>query len=565
MNAKLKTPFKKQKTPLLLTIGAAATLIGGGGIAYWYFTRQEQLSVMPAGSNVIPRDALMVVSVTTDPGKWQQLREFGTARSQAEFDQNLARLRDRFLSSRGLEYGRDVQPWVGKEVTLAFLPPQAGITVPPSNQPATSPTPQPAVMVLPMANPLKAKEVLEQSPATKSGNWTQRQYKGVDIRETQGSPDQAASVAVIDAQQVVVANNPRAIERAIDTYKGGPSLTQTPGYGEALTQINSEQPMARFYVNIPAAVNVSDANSPRQLPPQSLARLQQNQGLAATATLDNEGIQFKTISWLKPDSKRKFDTSNNAKIMPSRLPGDTLMMASGGNLKRFWQDYTQGVAANPIQLVNPDALKQGIKSTVGMDLDQDLLSWMQGEYSLALLPAPQGAPAGLPASLVFMVQTNDRRSAETALKKLDDVMTSKYSFKVEDSKIEGQSVTNWTLPAANVNITRGWMDGDVAFIALGAPVTQTFLPKPASALAENELFRKSTASELVAKNGQFFVNMDRVLALQNFPLLQLPAANRTLFEAIKSIGVTAALTSDRTSRYDVFVTLQKGNKPGALP
>ncbi len=565
MNAKLKTPLKKQKAPLLLTIGAAATLIGGGGVAYWFFTRQEQLSVMPTGSNVIPQEALMVVSVSTDPGQWQQLREFGTVRSQAEFDQNLARLRDRFLTSRGLEYQRDVQPWVGKEVTMAFLPPQTGITVPPSNQPATPPTPQPIVMVLPMANPLKAKEVLEQSPATQSGNWKQRDYKGVQIRENQGSPDQTASVAVIDAQQVVVANNPRAIERAIDTYKGGASLTQTPGYGEALTQINSDQPMARFYVNIPAAVNTSVANSDRQLPPQSIAQLQQNQGLAATATIANDGIQFKTVSWLKPDSKRKFDTSNNAKIMPSRLPNETLMMASGGNLKRFWQDYTQGVAANPIQFVNPEALKQGIKSTVGLDFDQDLLNWMQGEYSLALLPAPQGSPAGLPASLVFMVQTNDRRAAETALRKLDEVMASKYNFKVEDSKIEGQSVTNWTLPAANVNITRGWLDGDVAFISLDAPVTQTFVPKPATALAENDLFRKSTASELGAKNGHFFVDVNRVLALQNFPLLQLPAANRTMFEAIKSIGVTAAITSDRTSRYDVFVTLQKGNKPGALP
>ncbi|GAP94553.1 DUF3352 domain-containing protein [Leptolyngbya sp. NIES-2104] len=565
MNAPTKPRPQKQKPPLPLTIGAAAALVAGGSIAFWALTRQQQLNVMPVGASAIPQDALMVVSVSTDAGKWQQLREFGTPRSQAAFDQSLAQLRDRFLKSRNLDFQRDIQPWIGKEVTMAFLAPQAGVNVPPPGQAAIPPNPQPTVMILPIADALKAKEVLEQSPATKDGKWTERDYKGVKIRENQESPTQSASIAVLDTTQVLVANNPSAIERAIDTVKGSPSLSQTPGFGDALSQIQSEDAIARLYVNIPAAANTSAANSNRPVPPQTLAQLQQNQGLAATATLANEGIQFKSVSWLKPDSQRKFDTSNNAKMMPTRLPGDTLMMASGGNLQRFWQDYTQGVSANPIQFVNPEALRQGLRTTIGLDLEKDLLNWMQGEYSLSLVPAPQGAPANLPASLVFMVQTNDRRAAEDTLKKLDGVMANKYAFKVEESKIEGQSVVNWSLPAANVNITRGWLDGDVAFLSLGAPVAGSFLPKPPTTLAENELFRKSTQSQLGAKNGHFFVDMDRVLKLQNFPLLQIPAANRAMLEGIRSIGVTAAITSDRTSRYDVFVSLQKGNPPGALP
>jgi hypothetical protein len=553
MNAKVKS----RKPPLLLTLGAATLLIGGGAIAYWLLSHRGRLSVMPVGANVIPQDALMVLSVTTEPNQWQRLQEFGTQRSQAAFNQSLSQWRDRFLTSRGLDYQRDVQPWVGKEVTLAFLPPQTGIDN--SNPVQPTVTPQPMVVVLPIADPIKAKQTLEQSAASK-GKWVERQYKGVQIRENQGDPAQSASVAVLDAQEIVLANSPKAIERAIDTYKGGAALATTPGYGDALTQINADQPLARFYVNIPAAANTSAANSNRPLPPQSLSQLQQNQGLAGTALLAQDGIQFKNISWLKPDSQRRFDTANNAKIMPNRLPSDTLMMASGGNLKQFWKDYSQGVAANPIRLVNPEGLKQGIKTTVGLDLDQDFLNWMQGEFTLALVPGQQGSPANLPAGLVFMVQTNDRRAAETTFKRLDEAMAAKYTFKVEESKVAGQSVVNWSLPSANVNVSRGWLDGDVAFISLGAPVAQTLLPKPASALAENEMFRKTTASDMGQNNGHFFVNLDRLLELKNFPLLQLPIVNRTALEAMQSIGVTAAVTSDRTSRYDVFVMLKKPKK-----
>lgn len=563
MNAKPKT--QTRKPPLLLTLGASALLIGGGGAAYWFFSQQGRLSVMPVGANVVPQDALMVVSLSTDEGQWQRLREFGTPRSQAAFDQSLVQLRDRFLTSKGLDYQRDVQPWVGKEVTLAFLSPSAGLAVPNPSQPATPPNPQPVVMVLPIADPLKAKQTLEQSSAVKTGKWAERQYNGVQIRENQETQTQSVAIAALDPQTVVVANSPKAIERAIDTYKGGAALSATPGYGNALGQIKAEQPLARVYVNIPAAANTSAANSNRPLPPQGLSQLQQNQGLAATATLAPEGIQLKSISWLKPDSKRRFEVKNTAKIMPSRLPAETLIMASGGDLKRFWKDYTQGVSSNPIRFINPEGLRQGLKASVGLDLEQDLLDWMQGEFAFALVPALQGAPSTLPASLVFMVQASDRRAAEKTLKQLDDTMASKYTFKVEDGKVEGQSVVNWSLPAANVNITRGWLDGDVAFLSLGAPVASGFIPKPAGSLAETELFKKTTATDLGSNNGRFFANVERALSLNNFPLLQLPPANRAIVEAIKSIGVTAAVTSDRTSRYDLFVMLQKGNKPGALP
>jgi len=572
----VKSTSRSKKLPLLLTLGASALLIGGGVVTYWLISRQGRLSVMPVGANVVPQDALMVVSVSTEPDQWERLRSFGTPRSQAAFDQNLAQFRDRFLTRRGLEFQRDVQPWVGKEVTLAVLSPQAGVTIPSPSQPALPANSEPMVLVLPIADPVKAKAVLDQSPATKTGQWSTRKYKGIDIRETLGSPDQSASIAALDAQLVLVATTPKAIDQAIDTYKGGKALSSTPSYGDALGQINTERSWARIYVNIPALVSSSAINSNRPVPSQGLmTQLQQNQGLAATATLEPDGIQFKTVWWLTPDSKQRFEGKNNAKMMPSRLPAETLRMASGSDLKQFWQEFTQGASSSLVRYIfpqgllsNPEKLRQGIKSAVNLDLEDDLLNWMQGEFSLALIPSAQKSATNSPTSLVFMVQSNDRRTAEKTLKQLDDVMASKYTFKVEAARIEGQSVVNWSLPTGDVSVTHGWLDGDVAFLSLnlGTPATPSFLPKPASPLSESEAFRKVTKTTLEQTNGYFFMDVDRALSLNNFfPLLQLPPMNRTVLEATNSIGVTSAVTSDRTTRYDIFVTLQKGNKPGALP
>ena len=115
---------KKNKSSLLLTLGAAGLLVGGGIAAYWLLIQPQRLAEnLPVGVNIIPQNALLAVSVSTQPAKWQQLREFGTPQTQATLDNYLVELRDRFLSANGYNYQQDIQPWVGNEVTLAVVPP----------------------------------------------------------------------------------------------------------------------------------------------------------------------------------------------------------------------------------------------------------------------------------------------------------------------------------------------------------------------------------------------------------------------------------------------------------
>lgn len=550
--------IKKSKKPsLLLTLGTAVLLAGGGGAAYWYLTQRGLgPGELPVGAEVIPQDALMAISLSTNAEQWEKLREFGTPQSQAVFDQNLAQLRDRILTANGFDYEKDIKPWIGKEMTVAFLAPQTTSPSSPSTPPA--PRQQATVMVLPIQDPLQAKQILEKPRPQTAGKLVDRTYKGFQIKETQGTPAQSFSATVLDGKLLMVTDNPKATDRAIDTYKDGNTLASTPGYTQALSKIQVAQPFGKLYVNIPAAVGVTATNSQRLIPPQSLAQVQQTQGFATTVSLGSDGVQFKGITWLKPDSQRKNEVKNSAKSMPERLPADTLLMASGGNLKQVWQSYSQGAAANPAAPINPEGLRTGLRSTINMDLDKDFIAWMDGEFSLSLI-APEGNASG-PPSFLFMVQSNDRRAAEAAFKQLDQAMASKYKFRVEDSKIGNQPVTNWSLPAGGATITHGWLDRDVAFLTLGAPVANTIIPKPTASLADSEPFKAGVPSELRPNNGHFFANSKGLLLLQ-----QLLPVNQDLFAAIRSIGVTTAVQDERSTRYDALVALQKAGKPGPLP
>ncbi len=552
---------EKNKPSLLLTLGASGLLIGGGIAAYWILSQQTSwLGDMPVGANIIPQDALLTVSVATDVAQWQQLRKFGTKQTQAELDKNLAELRDSFLTANGYNYQQDIQPWVGQEVTIAFLSPH---TTPPNKSSPTSATAtnkQSVIMVLPVENSAAAKQILSKPKPLKQGKWVARNYKGVQIKETQGAPSQNYSTTVLDQRFLVVTDNPKATESAIDTYKSGASIAKTSGYTQALNKIKAQR-FAQFYVNIPAAARVAAANPSRSFSSQGLAQLQNHQGLASTVILESEGIRFKSISWLKQNSRRVHMVENKAGKMQSRLPADTLMMISGGNLQQLWQDYTQGVS-NPLAPIPPENLRGGVKSLTGLDLERDLLSWMGG-FSLSIIPAAQtGDSKDFALSLLFMVETSDRLKAEKSLQQLDKVISRQYQFQIQEAKVGGKPVFNWISPYGTLTATHGWLDENIAFLTLGAPIVEQIIPKPAITLASTEQFQK-TVPAVSPNNGQFFLNVNPTV--KALPLNQFLPNQKTLLEAMRSIGITAAVSDQRSVRYDIFVSLKKAENPGLLP
>ncbi len=524
---------------LLLPILATSLLVGGGVATYWLLIAPQKLAQLPVGANVIPQDALLTVSVSTEPNKWQQLREFGTPQTQTTLDSYLVELRDRFLTDNGYNYQRDIQPWVGKEVTLA-------VVSPPASSGASA-----MLMVLPIAKPDVAASLLSKPVGMREST-----YKGIQIKT-----NQKYSATVLDNRFLVISDNAKATQRAIDTYKGENSLLKMPSFQEKFAQIAQDNHFAQVYVNIPAATRLVNSN-PKKSP---LAQLQQSQGLATTINLEPEGIEFKSVSWLKPNSDREHLVQNNAGKMQSLLPAETLMMVSGGNLQQLWLDYLRSVKTNPLAPVPPENLRAGVKNSTGLDLDEDLLSWMDGEFSLAVIPAPtktDASPNDFALSLAFMIQTKDSDKAQKAFQEIDKVISNQYQFKIQQTQVGGKPVTNWIAPYGTLTATHGWLDNNVAFFTLGAPLAEKIIPAPAANLASTEQFQKAVPSQLSPNNGQFFLNINPTF--KNLPLPQIIPNQQIILDSVRSIGVTTAVSDRHSIRYDIFMALNKNPNPKPL-
>jgi hypothetical protein len=553
--------MKKKKPSLVLTLSSAGLLIGGGVAAYWLLTQGQPLSKdLPVGAHIIPQDALFAVSLSTDPEQWQKLRSFGTKETQAELDRNLVQLRDRYLTSNGYDFQKDIAPWVGDQITIAILAPS--VSKPAAAKPvstdegANSPE-QSLVMILPVKNQEKAKSILAEPKTLKGGQWVNRTYKDIAIKQTEGKGGEKFSAALLDGRFLVITDNPKTAQRAIDAYKSKASLARTPGFADNFQKIASYQPLAQFYVNVPYSAKLATASGNRRLPAQVLTQLKNNQGLAATMTLEPEGIHLKGVSWLNPNSQRSLAMENKAGGMQNRLPAETLMMLSGGNLKRLWGDYVLTSEQNPLSPISPEQLRSGVKSLTNLDFDKDMISWMGGEFSVSVIPttSQESSPENFRAALVFMVKASDRKRGEAALKQLDEVMKTQYQFEIQQGAVKGKPVVNWLGPFGTLTATHGWLDGDVAFLSVGAPIIEKFVPNPNQALASTLEFRKTVPKEPNPTNGQFFLDVER--GAKNFPLPNLFPNQSTFMEATRSIGVTSAVSDRHSTRYDIFIALKK--------
>ncbi|MEL6136134.1 MAG: DUF3352 domain-containing protein [Cyanobacteria bacterium J06628_6] len=551
----------EKKPPLLFTLGTALLLIGGGAIAYLNLSKQGQLrGDLPAGAQLVPTDALMTLSVTTQESQWTKLRQFGTPETQREFDQLLLQWRDRLLTVNGYRYKRDIAPWVGGEATLIFLP-QTGAAQPPNGEtPDKLSNNTQAVMLIPIADPAKAQALMSE-PKDASVSWVGRDYKSVTIQSIKTAAGEPLETAVLGTDWLVVSNAPKGVERIIDIHKGEVSLVEAPGYRRAMKSLPPTQTFARIYVNLPVATQTVGTDTPTG----------DAQGLAATMSLTAEGLRFQGVNWLDADGEATYaELTNGAGEMPRRLPKETLLMVSSGNFQQLWQSLSESNA--PLLPFDPVSLKAGLQSTTGLSLEDDFLPWMNGEFAFGLLPPGQSlsaeseaAPAMDMGQLVLMVQVSDRDAADATWAKLDEVVASRYRYRVEESLVDGLPVTEWVSPFQGITMSHGWLDGNVTFLGVGAPVAGAIAPRPAQSLAETTQFQTLTASTKDSNNGHFFIDLQSLNDLQDtLPIPQLGPASANLTSAIQALGVTATIQDEHSIYYDVSVQLAKGARAGSL-
>jgi Protein of unknown function (DUF3352) len=336
---------------------------------------------------------------------------------------------------------------------------------------------------------------------------------------------------------VVMAENLETLKLWIEYQQSdGPSLRDNPTFRAAQSDPASQDAIAQIYGDVGELTKYSFDLPLSGLP--FFATFPSENLLEQAATLRAlEDIRFQ--GWLYPQSEglrltaklygNELAQALQTSPMPAQtgsilrhLPANTYFLFSGQNLGGLWRGLTHRFNLDQIASNWLESARSAMGISTELDLNGDVLAWMDGEYSFFFIPSQQGLLntwlPGINLEMGLLVQTRDRNAATTAISTLDT-----WTGMAQSNPLHNQAVVNWihdldknaTTTHDQTNLlSHTWVSEDTIAITTGSGAMNRLLnPVGFAPLTEHSTFTKATATLPQPNYGYGYVNMAPTLSL----------------------------------------------------
>lgn len=533
-------------------------LIGSGGCS-WLSVRsplQGDSQKTPAAVMFVPKQAPVVVSLLVNPDRIKALRQVAPrARERRRWEKQLNQLKTSLLANTGLDYRRDVQPWLGDEITLAVT----AIDIDRNSENGQQPG---YLMALATKDANKSREFLQLFFSKRNAGMdsVSEQYEGVRLYEDSQQLDKQTaaksagtlSAAAVGDSFVLFANHPKVLRDAINNVQAPDlNLTSSSQYQQALTRLPTSS-IGLSFLNLPQVAAWRGLELQPIYESQMITLELKQKGLLAETTLLAAPDQE-----ISPSAPMLAQPIEALKYIPSTtgfsISGSDLSHLRETNLNQLWTQVTGG------QPSGYDAISRlitqplaALEASWGIDLPKDIFSWVQGEYALGLLPhANQTAP-----DWIFIGEKLD--TAVPAISRLDAI-AQQQGLSITSLPVGNQQISAWTrLITAPVSSS----DSDRASITLKAKVygvhatvgkyeilttsveamDEALNAFNSKSLIDNPQFQVS--SDAIPQSNQGYVYLDwkttQEILEQQLPILKLlEVAAKPFFSNLRSLTVSS--------------------------
>lgn len=577
-------PMKLRSLFSFLIAGVLALLALSSGGFYW-LTTHTPLNLLnggptttPAAAVFVSKQAPLLVSMLVNPDRIEALRQvFATpaerSRSHAEFEQ----IKKSLLANTDLDYSRDIQPWIGDEITF-------GITTPDIDRDRKNGQQTGFLLALSSQNADRSQQFLDsywqkQSIATKSVQF--EQYKGVKLTYKQLSkihqksqpisalnrlnlpnsslPSSFATALISDSSNsennhnfVLFANSPKVLRDAIDNVQvANLNLQNTPEYQKALQQLNQGR-IALAFVNIPQPE--TDKKTQLSLNSLAVAVGVNRRGLVAQTALvtSRENTVIPTLS----------EPVQALQYIPSASP----FAVASTDLSNFWTNFSSAMSTNPEVSKLADRTLADIQTAWGINLPQDIFNWVKGEYALAVLPGSSNS-----SDWIFAAETS--ADSQKAIARLDEIARSK-EYSIGSFTLRHQKITAWTQLTTNQNYgkenkrksaieteakgVRATVGKYEIFTTSVEAMDEALKAAETGSLVANQDFQ--TSIEPLPKSNDGYLYLDwpssRGIWEKQIPLLRLiELSARPFFDHLRSLTITSTGETAGIRKATIFMRL----------
>ncbi|KAI9130452.1 DUF3352 domain-containing protein [Acaryochloris sp. CCMEE 5410] len=410
---------------------------------------QPEPELGPESAHFMPDTTSLMVSLTGSPLKMAGNESAGASSQLTDLPAAL-------LATGGIDYQKDIRPWVSDEITFALTSLENG-------QPGY-------LLAVKTRNNRDADAFLEriwQQQATDGQTINFERYAGVDLISADVSPNVATPVrlpgllkpvrylttAKLDDRFILIANQRQVIEQAVDSSKKKtPQLAKRSEYKTAIASLTQKQKSGMAYLDLEKllpAISGQAATTPPTYRSLGIAFGESRQGLLAeTALVAKAGRDLPAVKI----------TQQEPMAALSYFPGNSPFVVSGSNLGTLWSQINQDLQGYP-------NLKSWVNQTLGtwgktrgLNLTSKIFPWVDGDYAWALLPDSLSpvlsAQANAEADWLFAYeQTNSDKNKQLATH-LNELAT-EQDLGTSPFELAGRKVYAWTrLVSQEIDDTR---------------------------------------------------------------------------------------------------------------
>jgi hypothetical protein len=565
-------------------IAGVLALLGLSAGGFYWLTTHTPLNLLAGGPTTTPAAAVFVskqapflASMLVNPDRLEALRQvFATpeerSRSHAEFEQ----IKKSLLANTGLDYRRDIEPWIGDEITLAVLDRDFDGD---SNNGKQSGF----LLAVSSKNVDRSQQFLDsywrkQSRADKTVQSeiykaVKINYKQVPIANKKTSPispfnplslpnttlpPSFATAAIGGSSDsgnnpsfVLFANSANVIRDAINNVEAANlNLNNSPNYQKAFQQLTQGR-IALAFVNLPQSAT-------EQNPQISL------NSLAVAVGVNRRGLLAQTALVTSRENTASPTLSEPVKAL-QYIPSASPFAVASTDLRNFWADLSSAVSTNAEVSKLVDRTFGDIEQIWGVNLQQDIFNWVQGEYALGLL-----ANSSNSADWIFAAEKS--ADSQKALDKLDEIARSK-EYSIGSFTLRNQKITAWTQLTTSQNLGKKNRKSAIETEAKGVRATvgkyEIFTTSveamdaaleaaETGSLVANQDFQTSIEPLPPSNDGYFYLDWpsSRAIWEKQIPLLRLiELSARPLFDHLRSLTVTSTGEITGIRKATIFMRL----------
>lgn len=422
---------------------------------------------------------------------------------------------------------------------------------------------------LPELKPIRSRQKLNLvaiPPILRNPDWLKKQ-RGIAIASLPG--------------YIVTGITSKPIEQIIDASQANTNLAQNPQFQDTIKNPQYAKSLFSIYENLATFVPlINDITKDPSLPfpviggdAINLEQLKNFGSVNGFLTVEPEGLRFQATAYRQtPKTEKDEFQSEKHEAILSRLPAATYSAATGRNINQKWLLLAEALSAKPQLKEYLTQLRSFVFNNTKLDLEKDILNWMNGDYAFFLFPSKGGVLGSIPnlnLGIGMALETNNRAAAETTLKKLDELITSFSTGEVvvNTHNIKGQTVTSWDVggDSSKSLLAYNWTDENTVVITTGFGAIKDLVPQPYIALPSTYNFQTATNSLPRPNYGYFYINGGSTLSwiygfFGGFYNDQSIRPWKPIVGSVYSFSATSSTTPDK-EQFDFLMVLAPSRKP----